>query len=189
MGDLSAEYCMDCRKTKELHAYDKGMAFCEYDDVMRTTIYRLKYGNRCEYAKTLGNMMGLSFKRFFVMNQIQGIIAIPLHQKRQKKRGYNQAELLAKAISETSGIPYFKNYVVRVKNTAPLKMMDPSERQNNLKKAFKIGRNDVKLKIIIVIDDIYTTGSTIDAVSRVLKESGVQKVFFLTLAIGMDLAK
>lgn len=74
----------------------------------------------------------------------------------------------------------------RIKDTKPLKSMTRSERQNNLKKAFKIGRNDVKLKVSIVIDDIYTTGSTIDSMAAVLKEAGVSKVYFLTVAIGDD---
>ena len=64
--------------------------------------------------------------------------------------------------------------------------MSRPERQNNLKKAFKIGRNDVKLNVSIVVDDIYTTGSTVDALAEVLKEAGVQTVYFLTVAIGDD---
>ena len=76
--------------------------------------------------------------------------------------------------------------MVRTRHTPPMKMLSAGERQNNLKKAFKIGRNDVKLKITIVIDDIYTTGSTIDAVAKALKEAGMLKVYFLTLASGED---
>ena len=64
--------------------------------------------------------------------------------------------------------------------------MSRPERQNNLKKAFKIGRNDVKLNVSIVVDDIYTTGSTVDALAEVLKEAGVQTVYFVTVAIGDD---
>ena len=71
-------------------------------------------------------------------------------------------------------------------DTAPLKSMTRAQRQNNLKKAFKLGRNDVKSKVSIVIDDIYTTGSTIDAVAEVLKCAGVSKIYFITIAIGGD---
>ena len=66
----------------------------------------------------------------------------------------------------------------------PLKQLNPKERENNLKKAFNMAANDVKLKKIIVIDDIYTTGSTIEAVTDVLLSGGVQDVYFITLACG-----
>ena len=66
----------------------------------------------------------------------------------------------------------------------PQKKLNPQERQNNLKKAFNIGRNDVKLKVILVFDDIYTTGSTIDEAARALREAGAEKIYFITLACG-----
>ena len=91
---------------------------------------------------------------------------------------------MALKISQKAGIPFYKNLVLRVKNTVPQKGLDVPERQNNLKKAFIIGQNVVKLKTIIVIDDIYTTGSTIDAVAGVLKDAGVLRVYFIALAIG-----
>ena len=65
-----------------------------------------------------------------------------------------------------------------------MKDLSAAERLNNLKRAFKIRRNDVKLSIIIIIDDIYTTGSTIDAVSREFRKAGVERIYFVTLAIG-----
>ena len=65
-----------------------------------------------------------------------------------------------------------------------MKDLSAAERQNNLKRAFKIRRNDVKLSIIIIVDDIYTTGSTIDAMSREFKKAGVERIYFISLAIG-----
>ena len=75
----------------------------------------------------------------------------------------------------------------RVKKTLPQKLLDDAGRQNNLKRAFKINRNDVKLKRVIIVDDIYTTGSTIDACAVTLKRAGVEKVYFITVAIGKEL--
>jgi predicted amidophosphoribosyltransferase len=74
--------------------------------------------------------------------------------------------------------------VERVKKTIPQKELNPHERQNNLKKAFNIGSDVVKLNKTIIIDDIYTTGSTIDAVAVELKNKGVKEVYFITLCIG-----
>ena len=74
--------------------------------------------------------------------------------------------------------------MIRVRKTAPMKLLNPVERQNNLKKAFLIRGNDVKLKTVIIVDDIYTTGATIDEAARTLLEAGVEKIYFVTLAVG-----
>lgn len=116
--------------------------------------------------------------------QPDSLIPIPLHRKRKAVRGYNQAELLARAIGRRLEIPVDAKFLVREKNTVPLKYENPQERQNNLKKAFNIARNDVKLEKVIVVDDIFTTSSTMDEVSRVLKAAGVREVCFVALAIG-----
>ena len=83
-----------------------------------------------------------------------------------------------------TGIPLVTNLIMRVHKTVPMKDLSVRERQNNLKKAFKICRNDVKLSTIIIIDDIYTTGSTIDAMSYELRKAGVERIYFMSLAIG-----
>lgn len=184
---LEEAFCTDCKQRGNTHDYTKGLALCTYDEVMREAIYRLKYAGRREYAQTFGKMMAERFGAICRRAGVEGIIPVPLHPEREKKRGYNQAALLAEAFGAWAGIPVYPNYIVRKKNTPPLKAMDRAERQNNLKKAFNIGQNDVKLKIIIVMDDIYTTGSTIDAVAKLLKENGVVSVYYITLAIGEDM--
>ena len=115
------------------------------------------------------------------------LVPVPLHKRKRKKRGYNQAELLARELSQYWNIPVLTDLVVRCKNTRAMKEIVGTDRQNNLKKAFKLGTNDVKLDTIIIIDDIYTTGSTIDAVSKVCLEAGVSKIYFLTVSIGYGL--
>ena len=109
---------------------------------------------------------------------------VPIHKKRLRRRGYNQATLFAAALGRELQIPVIDNLISRVENTKPMKMLSGRERQNNLKKAFKIGQNDVKLDTIIIIDDIYTTGSTIDALAREIKKAGVTNIYFIALAIG-----
>ena len=180
------EWCEDCIKTEKLHVYKSGMSLCSYDDVMRESIYRIKYGGRREYAVTYGWIMAKKFRDVLEQWNADCIVPVPLHPKRQRERGYNQASILARTFGKACNIPVYENCVMRICNTPPLKSMTPFQRQNNLKKAFKIGRNDVKLGITVVIDDIYTTGSTIDAISKVLIEAGASQVYFLTLAIGED---
>lgn len=185
MGD-EEELCGDCRINGGRHYYTKGLALYEYNDMMRKAIYRFKYEGRREYAEFFGKMMARQFGNAVRRAGVEGIIPVPLHPKREAERGYNQAELLAKAFGKETQIPVYGKYVIRVRNTPPMKTLDGTKRQNNLKKAFKIGQNDVKLNITIVVDDIYTTGSTIDAVADVLLEAGISRVYFMTLAIGKD---
>ena len=109
---------------------------------------------------------------------------MPIHPSRKRMRGYNQAELIARALSEQSGIPVNTRLIIRSRKTLPQKGLNDGERQNNLKRAFKIRQNDVKLKTIVIIDDIYTTGSTIDAMAETLRGAGIESVYFMALAAG-----
>lgn len=176
-----SEYCGDC--TRRAHEFRRGRALYTYGSAAMS-IYRFKYGGRQEYADFFGEQMAEYLGCFIRSMEPEGLIPIPLHRKRKVTRGYNQAELLARAVGERLGIPVYTDLLVRKRNTVPLKYENPEERQNNLKKAFIIVRNDVKLEKVMIVDDIYTTGSTMDEVSRVLKAAGVREVTFIALAIG-----
>jgi len=178
------EFCMDCKSKR--HEFVRGRALYEYKSAA-ASIYRFKYGKRQEYADFFGEEIVRYLGDFIREVQPDALIPIPLHRKRLEKRGYNQAALLARAVGRYSGVPVNEKLLVRVRNTAPLKLQNPSERQNNLKKAFNIAENDVKLNTTVIIDDIYTTGSTVDEAARVLKAAGVQKIYFITLACGTGL--
>ena len=114
------------------------------------------------------------------------LVPVPIAQRRLEKRGYNQALLLAREISRLTGIPVAENVLRRVSDTLPMKKMTPAERQNNLKKAFQAFGNDVELKSLMLIDDIYTTGATMDACAHALYGQGARQVCFVTLAIGEE---
>lgn len=175
------EYCRDC--LRKGHSFRRGRALYEYDSAS-LSIYRFKYGGRREYADFFGEQIGEYLGDFVKGIRPDALIPVPLHKKRMAARGYNQAELLARAIGERLHVPVYARLVARVKNTAPLKRLNSKERQNNLKKAFIIAQNDVKLGKVILIDDIYTTGSTMDEIARVLKEAGVKEVYCIALACG-----
>jgi ComF family protein len=179
--NIYEEYCQDCRRKQ--HTYIQGRSLYHYQSAA-PGIYRLKYGNRREYADFYGQEMAKHMKAFLTEIQPDVLVPVPLHKRRERSRGYNQSHLLAKAIARYTGIPVAANLVYRVKNTAPMKRLTPTQRQNNLKKAFHMKENEVKLSTVVLIDDIYTTGSTIDAVSACLLEHGVKKVYFLALSCG-----
>lgn len=175
------ELCTDCRRGT--HVFLRGRSLYEYADVA-PSIYRMKYGKRQEYAEFFGEEAAKHLAGFIRQVQPDALIPIPLHKKRLRKRGYNQAALLARAVGASAGVPVYEKMMLRIKNTAPLKQQNPEERQNNLKKAFIITQNDVKLNTIIIVDDIYTTGSTIDEAARVWIAAGVPNVYFIAMACG-----
>ncbi|MDE7477095.1 MAG: ComF family protein [Lachnospiraceae bacterium] len=174
-------YCHDCIQRK--HVYDYGYALYDYQS-MKKSIYRFKYSKRCEYAAFYAKDICEQLQVEIRMMGADSIIPVPVHASRQKSRGYNQAELVAAELSKLTGIPMHAKMVQRVRKTVPQKELTIQERQNNLKKAFNISTNVVKLNKTILIDDIYTTGSTLDAVAMELKRHGVESVYFITLCIG-----
>lgn len=179
--DESKTFCSDCMNRK--HVFDYGYALYDYQS-MRKSIYRFKYGGRCEYAEFYAEDLFEKLKEEIRMMEADSIVPVPIHASKRRTRGYNQAELIAAGLSRLTGIPMYPDYVKRVKKTVPLKELELNERQNNLKKAFNISSDVVKLNKTILVDDIYTTGSTLDAVALELKRHGVKNVYFIALCIG-----
>ena len=181
LKEQSQELCRDCMT--KTHRYVRGAALFEYDCIQES-LYRFKYEGREEYTGFYSQEMVRYLGDMIREIEPDALVPVPIHPERMQKRGYNQAKLLADGIGKRMGIPVRDQIVVRCRNTIPQKNLAPNERQNNLKRAFKIYENDVKLKTIIIVDDIYTTGSTIDALCEVLEKSGVERIYFVTLAIG-----
>ena len=181
LKDDGEEYCEDCKNTE--HIFDRSWALYEYETV-KESIYRLKYEGRIEYADFFGKELSKKFGKVIKNCNVDVIVPVPLYAERERKRGYNQAELLAKAMGKALDIPVDNKIIYRTRNTMAQKQLNVKERQNNLKNAFKIGENDVKLKIVVVVDDIYTTGATMDEVAMCLKQAGALKVYGISLAIG-----
>lgn len=184
IGEEESEFCMDCRRKR--HYFVQGRALYEYSSAA-TSLYRFKYAGRREYAEFYADEMAKHLWDIIRRWNAQVLVPVPIHSSRKHRRGYNQAEVLARALGRKLEMPVDNRLIKRIKRTVPQKFLDEQERQNNLKKAFKIGRNDVKWKSVIIVDDIYTTGSTIDACASVLLEIGIQKIYFVALAIGREL--
>ena len=176
--------CYDCNRKH--HGFIRNYSVFEYP-VIRESLYRFKYKGRAEYARYYAEVAYRLHGEKLHLLQADAIIPVPLHKNRYRKRGYNQAEEFAKELSLLLNVPVKRDLVKRVKSTKALKNLDVAGRQNNLKKAFLIMQNDVKLKTIILVDDIYTTGATLDEISRVCKESGVENIYSLTVAVGNGL--
>lgn len=179
-----AEFCYDCER--EDLCYEQGRSLWIHKMPVSSSIYAFKYKNRRVYGEVYGREMAKMFRKIIRLWEIDVIVPVPLHRKKQKKRGYNQAEILAKEIGFRVGIPVDTTLVKRKKNTVPQKEFTRKERKKNLKNAFEV-TGKVEGKRVLIIDDIYTTGSTIDSISILLKKAGAEKTYFLTISIGQGL--
>ena len=183
LSNQTKAFCKECIEHPK--SFTRGRSLYRYESIAGG-VFGLKYLERAEYADFFGMEMNHYLGDFIRQTKVQAIIPVPLHPKRLRERGYNQSALLAKALSNHCKIPCREDVVARVKHTVPQKNLNYLERQNNLKKAFKLYRNDVKLERVMIVDDIYTTGSTVDALSKVLLEGGIKEVYVLTLATGVE---
>ncbi len=181
LTDCEAEYCGDCLRGQ--HVFSAGRALYEYGDIA-PALYRFKYGGCREYGSFFGRELAQHLGNYIRFLAPDGLVPVPMYPAKERRRGYNQAELLAQALGWELDLPVYPGLVSRNRNTRPLKELNYEERVNNLKKAFNLSQNGVKLKTIILVDDIYTTGSTLDQVSAVLLAGGCEKVYFVTLAVG-----
>ena len=112
------------------------------------------------------------------------IIPVPLHASRKRRRGFNQAEIIAEELSHLTGIPVRNDLLFRIRRTRPQKRLGENERRQNLQGAFAVKKTQSLPSNILLIDDIYTTGSTVERCAKMLRLAGAENVYFLTVSIG-----
>ena len=183
------EYCYDCvHKGYDKSSYvTQAKSLFRYKGAVKETMYRFKYSNKREYAYVFAKQAMKAYAGWLKRIGAEAIVPVPLYRKKQKKRGYNQAESFAKELSKQMGIPIDTHLIYRIKDTAPQKTLNDIQRKNNLKNAFHSGRNVVQYKCVVVVDDIYTTGNTAEAVAKELIKNGAHRVYLLTVCIGGDI--
>lgn len=181
ISDL-AEYCFDC--TKHKRNYESGIALINYDDIAKKSMTQIKYKNKREYLDFYSEAICQRYQYQILRMSAQCLVPIPVHPARKRQRGFNQAEILANQLGKNLQIPVCSQMLIRNKKTAPQKNLDPRQRLQNLESAFHTNHILESVKSVILVDDIYTTGSTIEACTRVLKRAGIQSVYFISICIG-----
>ena len=176
------EYCSDCAGKE--HKFRQGKAVFVYEGKIRQSMYRFKYSNRREYAAFYAKEAVSLHKDWIKRRKVEVIIPIPMYQAKKRRRGYNQAEVFATALGRELAMPVDTKVVKRIRNTVPQKELNDWERRHNLKNAFQLVSDIVRYKEILLVDDIYTTGSTIDAVAEVLLSGGAKNVYYICVSIG-----
>lgn len=181
IGSREQEYCEDCTRRKK--SFTRGFALLNYDSRAAASMAAVKYHNKREYLDFYARAAALRFKKQFRQAGIQVIVPVPVHASRLKTRGFNQAAVLAEKLSAELGIPW-EELLIRVKNTDPQKSLGSAERLKNLRGAFEAEQEAGKWERVLLVDDIYTTGSTAEICSRALLKTGVKQVFVFAVCIG-----
>lgn len=174
-----SDYCIKCKDN--IRFFNFARAPFVYEHPISTLIHGFKYRNQKYTFESLAKYM----EECYIKNDFQTdlIIPVPSSKKRLKERGYNQAELLSKQLSKSLGLELETDVLIKVRHTPPQTTLNYFERQKNLFGSFTVeNREKIIGKNVLLVDDVLTTGATINYCSEVLKLSKAKKVFVLTLA-------
>jgi ComF family protein len=163
-----------------------GFSLCYFEKKgsVQKIIHAFKYKDRPDVGRVMGKMMGRAILHAAHYRDLDAIVAVPLHPQKQRSRGYNQSACLAEGIAAVLGIPFWQGAVIRREHTASQTHKSRLERFQNVEKVFELsGERDLRNKHLLLVDDVLTTGATLEACGDVLlKEEGV-KLSLATLAI------
>ena len=179
--DADKEYCMYCDGKKRLFMRGRGTFL--YNDRMKRSLLEFKYSGRREYADYYARSMVRYLGREIKSWKIDVIVPVPLSKHKYRTRGFNQAADLAIRIGKLMNIPVSESVDVKVHDTKSQKKLDAVHRRENLKGAFKVTCSLSGLNVLIV-DDVYTTGSTIESLAEQMLQNGAGRIYFATLCIG-----
>jgi ComF family protein len=208
---IDGEFCVDCAdelgKLKVQGPVCKfcGLKyeFCECDkynylfsgicssfinkDLAKNSVYAIKYGNRAYAAKTFGEILGADFESKFSEVDIDLVTAVPMSKSSKRKRDYNHAGLLAKSVADYLDKPFNNKVLVKIKNNKLQHELSAEERRKNVKGVYK-AKGDLEGKTVLLVDDIKTTGATLNECAKQLRLSGADRVFCATVLISSKYA-
>lgn len=178
-----AIFKIENNKNIELY-FKKHIYIFKYREQIRNLILDYKFNEKSYLYKIFSKMIIKNEKICGILKKYDIIIPVPIHKKRKKQRGYNQSELIAKDIAnEIKSLKYQNNILEKTKNTLPQSSLSKKQRKQNTQNVYKItNKEKIINKRIVIFDDIYTTGNTVNAISKILKENGAKEIIILTIA-------
>ena len=174
--------CVDCANMPR--HYIKGFPALNYSEDMSKCLSRFKYHNMRYYSGFLADVIVKERGKEILLAGPEVIVPVPVHKSKLKYRGYNQAQVLAEELSKRLKIPVDSGLIIRDAKTKPQKELSSKEREENLKKAFISSKKIVKYKSALIVDDIYTTGATVEACTTVLHAMGIKDIYYTSVCIG-----
>lgn len=188
-GNIVIDLEAESRRLGRASHLDSAAACMKYGLYERRLIFDLKYDGRTYVARAIGNIMADRLAAHG--GGFDYIVPVPVHRDRERARGFNQAEKMARHLSGRIGVPVLPRAVIRHKNTTAQRSLSAEDRYFNLEGAFSLNPGDaerIKGSRILLLDDVYTTGATAHRCGAVLKEGGAARVDFIALATGNDFA-
>ena len=163
--------------------FDEHLYIFMYSDIIRKILIDYKFNDRSYLYKTFIKFLLKNEKSVEFIKSYDIIVPVPLNKKRKKERGYNQSELIARELSNETNIQMVKDCIIKVKNVEAQSSLNKEERQKNIQGVYElINTKDLDGKKVLIIDDVYTTGSTINECSKVLSKAHTSKIGALTIA-------
>lgn len=176
------EYLIPVFTKVEGLSYDYLISIAKYREVIVSLIHNLKFYNLSSISDFIAELIYKQIKKLKLILDLNIITAVPLHSVRKRERGYNQAALIARKLASLLNCEYNGNIIERVNYTVSQATLEHEKRVGNIERAFKLKKNiDLKHKSVILLDDVFTTGSTVEECCKVLKEAEPKKIIVLTM--------
>ena len=177
------KYELNLYGVENINNYIEKLHVFKYEKMIRELIIQYKFNEKSYLYKTFCEFIIKNKKVFDFIKSYDIIIPVPIHKTRMRKRGYNQSELIAKELAKKLNIGYNKKVLIKVKKNKPQSILNKKERKENTENVYKIiNKEKIYDKKILIFDDIYTTGATINACIKEIEKAKVKKIGVLTLA-------
>ena len=174
--------CQRCRETEDQFHLARAVLRYRTDGTARAAILQAKHGRRLSLLRHLARLLAAEAPGYLPLAGWDGLVPVPLHWRRRWERGFNQAEVLARAVGRQHGLPVLRRVLVRVRST-PRQHGDAEDRRRNVREAFAVrAPGAVRERRLLLVDDVFTTGATVNACARVLLDAGAAEIGVLTLA-------
>lgn len=183
---FDGDYCAECMGRELLHAH--AIACVTYDEFAAELIWKFKYHDKRYIGRMMGSAMSEVLKATYI-EDVDCVVAVPIHQEKEKVKGYNHSGIIAQAIGECCGLKVYDDLLIRSRATRPLKDLSKAERIRELKDVFQV-KEEYKVlaaigKRILLVDDIFTTGTTVRECCAALVDSGFENIIVMTYATGV----
>ena len=163
--------------------FEEHLYVFEYQGIIRKVILDYKFNDLSYLYKTFVNFLLKNEKFFAILKSYDTIIPVPISRKRMKERGYNQSALIARKIAKKIDLEYNDKCLFKTKNIVEQSKLNKEQRQDNIQGAYKLRESKIlRNKKVLLVDDIFTTGSTVNECSKILSKASPEKIGVFTLA-------
>lgn len=176
------------RCIQKLPAYDYSYSPFRYEDCIIKLVHQLKFAEKISYARTIGELLLIMLQEklqengdSILKNRPDCLLPVPLHKFRFRQRGFNQSIEIVRVIAKELGIPIEYDAIIRQRSTSAQAGLNAQQRQKNIKGAFSVVA-EIKVKHVLIIDDVMTTGATVNELAKLLKSHGVERVGVMSIA-------